>query len=177
MGAKTMKIVAYNPSKDQEFKKFIEEIEKESERGMAIICHAYIDDLLKEILKKRLIEDKDFLKSLEWSISFNRLLTLCYITGIVTKEEKKEIKLLTEIRNKFAHKRKANSFRIDNIPDICNKLRIPRSLTGVSTSRKKYICTAAYYIQILNLKLKYTKKVRFVEDESPDLKLLDNLYA
>ena len=176
MGAKTMEIVAYNPSKDQEFKKFIEEIEKESERGMAIICHAYIDDLLKEILKKRLIEDKDFLKNLEW-LSFSRLLTLCYITGIVTKEEKKEIKLLNEIRNKFAHKRKANSFRIDNIPDICNKLIVPRCFTGVSTSRKKYIRTAAYYIQILNLKLKYTKKVRFVEEESPELKLLDNLYV
>jgi len=176
MGAKTMEIVTYDPSKDPEFKKFIEEIEKESERGIAIICHAYIDDLLKEILKKRLIKDKDFLKNLEW-LSFSRLLTLCYITGIVTKEEKKEIKLLTKIRNKFAHKRKANSFRIENIPDLCNELRIPRSFTGVSTSRKKYIRTAAYYIQILNLKLKYTKKVRSVEDESPDLKLLDNLYA
>lgn len=176
MGAKTMEIVAYNPSKDQEFKKFIEEIEKESDRGVAIICHAYIDDLLKEILKKRLIEDKDFLKRLKW-ISFNHLLTLSYITGIVTEEEKEDKKLLTEIRNKFAHNRKANSFRIDNIPAICNKLRIPRYFTGVSTSRKKYIRTAAYYIQTLNLKLKYTKKVRFVEDESLDLKLLDNLYV
>jgi len=172
-----MKTVSYDPSRDPEFKKFIEEIEKESERGMAIICHAYIDDLLKEILKKRLIEDKAFLKSLEKFISFTRLLTLCYITGIITKEEKEEIELLTKIRNKFAHNRKANSFRIDKIPDICNELRIPRSLAGVSKSREKYIHTAAYYIQILNLKLKYTKKVRLVEDESTELKLIDNLYA
>jgi len=177
MGVKTMKTVAYDPSKDQEFKKFIEEIEKESERGMAIICHAYIDDLIKEILKKRLIKDKDFLKSLEKLISFSRLLTLCYITGVVTEEEKEEITLLNKIRNKFAHNRKVNSFRMANIPDLCNRLRVPRSFTGVSTSRKKYIRTAAYYIQILNLKLKYTKKVRFVEKESRALKVLDTLYA
>ena len=54
-----MKIVAYDPSKDQEFKKFIEEIKKESERAQAIICHAYVEDLLKELLKKRLIDFND----------------------------------------------------------------------------------------------------------------------
>jgi DNA-binding MltR family transcriptional regulator len=180
-----MKIVAYDPSKDPEFKKFIEEIEKESEeikkesveRAQAIICHAYVEELLKELLKKRLIKDKDFLKSLEKLISFSRLLTLCYITGIVNKAERKDIKLLAKIRNRFAHKREIKSFNAEDIPELCNDLRIPKPLTIELTPQEKFIKTAAYYIQILNLKLKYTKKVKLVEEESDELKVLDTLYA
>jgi len=169
-----MKIVAYDPSKDQEFKKFIEEIEKESERAQAIICHAYVEDLLKELLKKRLIEFNDDLAN---STAFKHLLNLCYITGILTEAEKKDIRLLAEIRNKFAHNRKIKSFNAANIPNLCNVLRIPKFLTRELSPQDKFIKTAGYYIQILNLKLKYTKKVRFVEDESPELKMLDTLYT
>ena len=168
-----MKIVAYNPSKDQEFKKFIEEIKKESERAQAIICHAYVEDLLKELLKKRLI---DFNDDLTESIPFKHLLNLCHITGIVNKAERKDIKLLAEIRNRFAHKRKIKSFNAIDIPELCNGLRIPKPLTIELTPQEKFIKTAGYYIQILNLKLKYTKKVRFVEKESRALKVLDSLF-
>lgn len=168
-----MKIVAYNPSKDQEFKKFIEEIKKESERAQAIICHAYVEDLLKELLKKRLIDFNDDLKEL---IPFKHLLKLCYITGTITEAEREDIRLLAIIRNRFAHKRKIKSFNTEDIPKLCNRLRVPRSFTRELTPQEKFIKTAGYYIQILNLKLKYTKKVRFVEKESRALKVLDSLF-
>lgn len=168
-----MKIVSYDPSKDKEFKKFIEEIEKDSEREQAIICHGYVEDLLKELLKKRLI---DFNVDLAESIPFKHLLNLCHITGIVTEAERKDIKLLAEIRNRFAHKRKIKSFNAEDIPELCKDLRTPKSFARELTPQEKFIKTTAYYIQILNLKLKYTEKVRFVEDESPDLKLLDTLF-
>jgi len=113
-----MKIFSYDPSKDSEFKDFSNELEKESDRGMAIICHAYIEDLLKELLKKRLIEDKIFLKKLEKSISFEQLLALCFISGVVSEEERQDIKLLDEIRNKFAHRRKANNPK-GRVPRAC----------------------------------------------------------
>jgi len=169
-----MKIVSYDPSKDPEFKKFIEEIEKDSERDQAIICHGYVEDLLKELLKKRLIDFKD---NLAESIPFKHLLNLCHITGIITKAERKDIKLLAEIRNRFAHKRKIKSFNAEDIPKLCKDLRIPKSFTRELTPQEKFIKTAGYHIQILNFKLKYTKKVRFVEQESRALKMLDTLYA
>jgi len=115
-----MKIVAYDPSKDPQFRKFIEEIEKESERAQAIIGHAYVEDLLKELLKKRLIEFNDDLAE---SIPFKHLINLCYITGIITKAEKKDIRLLADIRNKFAHKRKIKNFNAANIPNLCKDLK------------------------------------------------------
>ncbi len=178
MGATTMKTVAYDPSKDQEFQKFIEEIEKEiekeSERAQAIICHAYVEDLLKELLKKRLIDFKDKLAE---SIPFKHLLNLCYITGVITEAEREDIEKLADIRNKFAHKRKIKSFNATDIAKLCNDLRITKPFTIKLTPQEKFIKTAGYYIQILNLKLKYTKKVRFVEEESDELKMLDTLYA
>jgi len=172
-----MKISAYNPSKDLEFKEFIEDIKIESERATAIICHAYVEDLLKELLKKRLIEYEPFLNLLKDKLAFKHALTLCYITGIITEVERKDIESLAKIRNRFAHKRKIKSFNVENIPELCNNLRIPESFTGELTPQEKFIMTAAYYIQMLNLKLKYTKKVRFVEKESRALKVLDSLYT
>jgi len=169
-----MKIVSYDPSKDPEFKKFIEEIEKDSEREQAIICHGYIEDLLKELLKKRLI---DFNVDLAESIPFKHLLNLCYITGVITEAERDDIKLLANVRNRFAHKRKIKSFNAIDIPELCNDLRTPKSFTRELTPQEKFIKTAGYYIQILNFKLKYTKKVRFVEQESRALKMLDTLFV
>jgi hypothetical protein len=175
-GAINMKTFSYDPSKDSEFKDFSKELEKESDRGIAIICHAYIEDLLKALLKKRLIENKDFLNNLKKSISFNHILILCYITGIVTDEEKQEIEIINRIRNQFGHRRKVNKFCHTDIRGICNNLRVPKSIMDKMTTRKKFVSTAAYYVQMLNLKLKYTKKVKNIEVESRGLKMLDNLY-
>ena len=85
-----MKIFSYDPSKDVKFLKLVQELEKESDRGIAIICHAYIEDLLKALLKKRLLDDKKFHESLENRISFYQLLSFCFLTGIVTETEKRE---------------------------------------------------------------------------------------
>lgn len=169
-----MEIVSYDPSKDSEFKEFIEEIEKDSERAQAIICHGYIEDLLKELLKKRLINFKD---NLAKSIPFKHLLNLCSITGIITEAERKDIKSLAEIRHRFAHKRKIKRFNAEDIYNLFKDLRIPKSFTRELTPQEKFIKTAGYYIQILNFKLKYTKKVRFVEQESSELKMLDTLFV
>jgi len=76
----------------------------------------------------------------------------------------------------FLYQRKIKSFNAEGIPELCNDLRIPKPLTIELTPQEKFIKTSAYYIQILNLKLKYTKKVRFVEKESRALKMLDSLY-
>jgi hypothetical protein len=74
-------------------------------------------------------------------------------------------------------KEKLKAPYVENIPELCNNLRIPESFTGELTPQEKFIKTAGYYIQILNLKLKYTKKVRFGEKEPHALKVLDSLYA
>jgi len=171
-----MKTFSYDPSKDPDFKTFADNLEKESDRGVAIICHAYIEDLLKELLKKRLIDDKRSHESLEGRISFHNILQFCYLTGIVTHTEKKEIECLSKIRNKFAHKRRINDFRKKYIIDECNKLRFVTPARRGLTARKKFISTAAYFVQILKLKLKYTRKLKLVEKEARGLKMLESLF-
>ena len=59
---------------------------------------------------------------------------------------------------------------------LTTQLRTP-NLKIELTPQDKFIKISGYYIQILNLKLKYTKKVRFVEKESRTLKALDSLYV
>lgn len=171
-----MKVFSYDPSKDQTFRAFSKELEKESDRGIAIICHAYIEELLKEILKKRLLADQDFHKSLENRISFHHVLSFCFLSGILTKTEKKEIECLSEIRNLFAHGKRIKSFENSSVRDKCGNLRILKPDTKEISARKKYISTAAYYVQILNLKLKYVKKIKEIEFESRGPKMLESLY-
>lgn len=171
-----MTISSYDPSKDQEFLDFIKELEKESDRGIAIICHAYVEDKLKELLKKRLIDDMQFIGRLK-RLSFADVIILCYITGIITKQEKKDIECLSEVRNKFAHSRRINDFERPEISKLCDNLRIPDFLREKKTTRQKYIVSAGYYIQILNWKLRYVPKVKTIEEESKGLTTLDHLYV
>ena len=171
-----MKIFSYDPSKDVKFLRFVQELEKESDRGIAIICHAYIEDLLKALLKKRLLDDKKFHESLENRISFYQLLSFCLLTGIVTETEKREIEYLGKIRNCFAHKRGIKDFKNKQVVEQCDKLRIPNAVQVKLSTKKKYISTAAYYVQMLNLKMKYIHKLRPLEQESQGPKMLESLY-
>lgn len=171
-----MNSCSYDPSKDIRFRRFVQELEKESDRGIAIICHAYVEDLLKTLLKKRLIDDKKFRESLEERISFSHVLAFCFLTGIVTEAEKKDIEFLSSVRNHFAHHREARSFSNKYVIDKCKKLRIANPAFERYKARKRFIQTAAYYIQIFNLKLKYVRRIRRIERESRGLHALDSLY-
>jgi hypothetical protein len=170
-----MKIYEYDPTRDEEFNKFNKIITKESERGAAIISNAYIEDLLKEIMKIRLIHNGEnkIIEIIE-NLPVQQLIFLCYATGILTIEEKNELNIINEIRNKFAHKRKIASFRNKIISDKCSKLRLPR-FSRKFTAREKFDLLVSYYLQILNLKLLQTKKIERVEQESRSIGMLTTL--
>jgi hypothetical protein len=169
-----MKIVSYDPSSDSEIKTFYKEINKESDRGSAIISNAYIEDLLQKILKKRLIADEEIPNKIE-NLPVKQLISLCYATGTLTKEEKKDLITLNEIRNKFAHKRKITDFNHGTISRLCKDNLRTLGFKKELTIRQKFDVVVSYYIQILNLKLRQTNKIRLVEQEYPAIGMLETL--
>jgi len=171
-----MKIVSYDPSADLEIKTFYKEINKESDRGAAIISNAYIEDLLQKILKKRLIDGENGeIANKIVNLRVEQLISLCYATGALTKEEKKDLNALNRIRNGFAHIREIIDFNNGKISKLCKDNLRELGFKKELTIRQKFDSVVSYYIQILNLKLRQTIKIGLVEQEYPGIGLLETL--
>ena len=162
-----MKIYSYDPSKDDDLKKFYADLSRESEKGAVITSYAFIEEMLKEILQKRLIIDQK--KEMNGRINGLRgklLILLCFAVGGLTEKEKDDIMTICDIRNDFGHKRCIKDFGNKEISDKCNKLR-PIMLTVELTARRKFDAHVLYYLQILKLKSLQTRRIRLVERERP----------
>ena len=101
---------------------FLNEFEKESPRAAAIMGCAYLDNLLKELLRLRLVKDESLFKKVIDNLTFERRVILCYLTGIIRKIEKDDLIIISGIRNKFAHDINLNSFSKNDIAAKCNNI-------------------------------------------------------
>jgi hypothetical protein len=108
-----------------EFKKFLDASNKESERGLALICAAMLDDLLGQCIGAFLLDHTETRRLLE---GFNAPLgtlssrTLAgFALGVLSESEYRECEKLRKIRNVFAHNIHA-SFEDQNVRDICSNL-------------------------------------------------------
>jgi mannitol repressor len=109
----------------KEFSKFLVQLNKETERGVALISATMIDDLLGRCINSFLIEHADVESLLE---GFNAPLgTLsarvlaAFALGLLSEEEYRECHTLRKIRNAFAHGIHV-SFEDQKIKDLCSKL-------------------------------------------------------
>ena len=105
----------------REFKAFLDASNKESERGLVLICATMLDDLLEQAILAFLLDHIETKRLLE---GFNAPLgTLsaralaAFALGIVSEAEYRECERLRKIRNVFAHNVHA-SFEDQSIKDI-----------------------------------------------------------
>ena len=109
----------------REFAAFLDELNKESERGAALIAGAMLDDLLERSIRAFLLEHEEVVRLLKrfnaplgtWSA---RALA-AFALGVISDREYKEIERLRKIRNVFAHNVHA-SFLDQNVKDMCANL-------------------------------------------------------
>lgn len=90
------------------FRDFIELLQEESDRGCVIVSAAMLDDVLSQLLKRRLapsLEKKDEL--LEDGVApfsaFSARIDLAYRVGLIRASTRATFHLLRKIRNDFAH--------------------------------------------------------------------------
>lgn len=90
------------------FQKFIMLLQEESDRGCVIVSAAMLDDILLQLLKRRLapsLEKKDEL--LEGGAAafsnFSARIDLAYRVGLIRASTRATFHLLRKIRNDFAH--------------------------------------------------------------------------
>lgn len=109
----------------REFKEFLDASNKESERGLALICAAMLDDRLEKSIRAFLLDHEETARLLD---GFNAPLgTLsaralaAFALGVLSEKEYRECERLRKIRNIFAHNIHA-SFSDQNVKDLCANL-------------------------------------------------------
>lgn len=113
-------------STDQEsLEKFLDEIRVESDRGLALIGAAFIDEKLAATLQAFFCKDADdFLHGKNAPLgNFSARIEACYLLGLIDDIEWNDCNQIRKIRNEFAHKVLTASFKERKISDLCKNLR------------------------------------------------------
>jgi mannitol operon repressor len=137
-----------------DFMSFLEDFNRETERGAALAAAAMIDDLLQRILVAFLIENegaKALMRGVNAPLgTFAAKTAAAHSLGLITDTEHADCMLIRKIRNEFAHKVRM-SFKDDEIKKLCARLAFSAKDYGhvVVDTRGKF--TTAAVAVILNL--------------------------
>jgi mannitol operon repressor len=108
------------------FMSFIEEMDKESPRGVVLISCATIHDLLGRLIELFLVNHEAVEALLDGRFSplgtFSARISAAVSLGLISDAEYRDCETLRKIRNAFAHDVKV-SFTEQRVKDLCKNLR------------------------------------------------------
>lgn len=111
----------------EEAERFIQEFYEESDRAMALVGTAFLDDLTGSLLLAFFVEEHNVAGKLMEPDrplgSFSSRIDVAYCVGLFTKEQRDDLHLIRKIRNEFAHVRHDITFNTVVIADMCRNLR------------------------------------------------------
>lgn len=109
------------------FSKFLKEFQSETDRGAALVGAALIDERLERILNSHFVECKqsdELLNGVNSPLgTLNARAKLSYCLGLITTLEFKEIEIIRQVRNLFAHKVIGLTFNSQKVSDMCKNLK------------------------------------------------------
>ena len=113
------------PEDQESFSRFIDEIRRESDRGLALIGAAFIDEKLAETLQAFFCEDAaELLYGKNAPLgSFSARIETCHSLALIEDIERNDCDYIRRIRNEFAHKVIGTSFGEGKIADLCGNLK------------------------------------------------------
>ena len=111
----------------QDLAKFLEELGRETDRGLPLVGAALIDDRLEETLRSFFVEGRPASKLLDEANAplgrFSSRAQACYLLGLIDDFEFSEIELIRKVRNEFAHAKHGTSFKSERVQGLCSSLR------------------------------------------------------
>ena len=156
----------------KEFAPFLDDLNRESERGAVLISVSYLERQLKEILLAFLCEGNTSPRLLE---GFNAPLgtlaaraTATAALGLISGPEYQELETIRKVRNLFAHDHRA-SFSDRGIADRCRNLTFSAKEYGdvVVDSRSQFTTAALALILNLTNRSHYVSKKRLKFENWP----------
>ena len=158
----------------KELSEFLEEFNKESDRGGVLIAAAYLDEILGEILKVFMVEVKE---AQEMIFGFNApigtfsaRIKASYSFGLIEENEFKELNIIRKIRNEFGHSWQQVTFKDQKINGLCNNLPWlgPKEMEKESNAKARF----NFSVAILLTDLMWRK--RLVKNERREIKVWPN---
>lgn len=105
---------------------FVAELRRESDRGLALVACALIDDRLGETLRAFLRKTPSSARLLDEGNAplgtLSARADACFALGLIDDHEHAEIALLRKVRNEFAHARHGVSFAAPRVSGLCSSL-------------------------------------------------------
>lgn len=152
------------------FVEFLDDLNKETERGVALVAAAMVDDQLGRTIEAFLIPNKGSAALLEGFNaplgSFASRIAAAFALGLISEEEHRECDLIRKVRNEFAHQVRV-SFQTDKIVSLCAQLQMvaqPYGDVKVDT-RGKFTSAAVSMILHLVNRPHYVMKERLTPRE------------
>lgn len=140
----------------EDLAKFVEELKRETDRGLPLVGSALIDDKLLETLRSFFCEGRSSNKLLDDLNAplgtFSSRVEACFALGLIDEHEYSEIGLIRKVRNEFAHAKHGTSFQTERIRGLCSSLRsdLPEG-AGYPTTDPKFRFINAVVAIVLRL--------------------------
>lgn len=106
----------------------VEQVEKQNDRGVAIVCASMVEDRLRWLIETTLIEGLSSNKR-NWLFtgvgpmaSFVAKREMALALGLISEGVSKELALIARIRNRFAHNFRRVRFSDPEISQLCSQL-------------------------------------------------------
>ena len=135
-------------------------LQGETDRGTAVLSAILLDGLLEKLIQASFIKDprvKLLFKNDRILQSFYAKINLAYFTGLIPKPFFEDLKLICEIRNKFAHSVVSDpKFTNATITRLVNQLsQIPESLRGTYPPRLRFDLVVSHIAGLLLAWIKF----------------------
>ena len=152
---------------------FFEAFAKESDRASAILSACVLDDLLGKIIQASYVRDthvKSLFKNDHILQSFFAKINIAYFSGLIPDVIYHDLKLICEIRNKFAHAVIADlGFTNESVVRRIDRFELgPKTATGMSAPRIKFFFVVSQILAVL-------KVLEHILEKSRPLHLVEKL--
>ncbi|MDG9768007.1 MltR family transcriptional regulator [Stenotrophomonas maltophilia] len=124
---------------------FLTELQAETDRGLALVGLALLDEKLLETLQAFFVDGKSSTRLLTDPNAplgtLSARIEACAALGLITPDEHQEIGLLRRIRNEFAHKRHGLDFNSPKVAGLCTSLKsnLPMDDARLASNRFRFI--------------------------------------
>lgn len=135
---KRTKHVEYTaPEGSKQCNEWVGRLTTNSDTEVAVIVASYVDAALEALLRNFLIDDQneaDELLGADRPIgSFGARIRTAYVLGLITRQERDDLKRIKDIRNEFAHSFEGRDFTQQPIRSWCENIVMGRdTLEGVT---------------------------------------------
>jgi DNA-binding MltR family transcriptional regulator len=139
-----------------------EDLNKESERGQVLLAASALDEALKRLLAAYFLKDPKIQEAVFSGGSapagpFSNRIKLCYLLGLISEEEFRDLETIRSIRNDFAHKldqaisKQSLEDRTQNIRHARRTTKELETETGIRPSRQDRFSVAVAWL-FMNLR-------------------------